>query len=407
MTLISSENQPPEHEAFAELSRGCDEILLTAELNDRLGSGRPLKVKAGFDPTAADIHLGHAVLLNKLRQFQDWGHEVLFLIGDFTAQIGDPTGKNVTRKPLSAEEVVANALTYQQQAFKILNPEKTTVVFNDSWLGRLTAVDLVRLASTHTVARMLERDDFAKRFADEQPIAIHEFLYPLFQGYDSVVLKADIECGGRDQKFNLLMGRELQRHYGQTPQVVLMVPLLEGLDGEKKMSKSLNNYIGITEAPDTIFGKIMSISDELMWRYINLLSTQSLNDIKRLKQSVVDGANPRDIKLAFARELVTRFHSAGEADMAYHGFIERFQKKHIPDDLPTQTLCCEPNTTLAQLLKITGLTGSTSESFRLIKQGAVKINGEKIEDVHVTPESERDLIIQVGKHRIIKIRLES
>jgi tyrosyl-tRNA synthetase len=406
MTATPAVTHQSEHESYSALIRGCEEILLPKELNDKLSEGRPLRIKAGFDPTAPDIHLGHAVLLNKLRQFQDVGHDILFLVGDFTAMIGDPTGKNVTRVPLSAEEIAVNAQTYQEQAFKILDPEKTTVVFNTQWLGSLTAADLIRLAATHTVARMLERDDFAKRYAQEQPIAIHEFLYPLLQGYDSVVLKADIECGGRDQKFNLLMGRELQRHYGQTPQVIMMTPLIEGLDGVKKMSKSLNNYIGITESPESILGKIMSISDELMWRYIELLSSKTTAEIATLKQSTREGVNPRDVKLAFAKELVTRFHDARQAEKAYQAFIERFQKKEIPDDLITKRITCDSTTTLPQVLKLAGLTSSTSESMRLIKQGAVKVDGEKIEHANITLEKGKVIIIQVGKHRIAKLVCE-
>lgn len=388
---------------YAELARGCEEILLPDELKEKLQRGLPLKIKAGFDPTAPDIHLGHVVLLNKLRQFQDFGHDVIFLIGDFTAMIGDPSGKNVTRKPLSFDEIAANAQTYQQQAFKVLNPDKTKVVFNASWLSQLLAVDLIRIASTSTVARMLERDDFAKRYAAEQAIAIHEFLYPLLQGYDSVALHADVECGGRDQKFNLLMGRELQRHYKQDPQVVMMTPLIEGLDGVKKMSKSLNNYIGVTESPDIMTGKIMSISDELMWRYMDLLSQKTLAELCDIKTAVEEGRNPRDVKLDFAEELVTRFHDVGQAQKAVKGFIERFQRKEIPDDLPMQSLSCEANTTIAQLLKLAGLTSSTSESIRLIKQGAVKINGEKLSDPTLTLRKAEEIVIQVGKHRIAKL----
>lgn len=388
---------------YTELARGCEEILLPAELQEKLQRGQPLKVKAGFDPTAPDIHFGHVVLLNKLRQFQDLGHDVVFLIGDFTAMIGDPTGKNVTRKPLSLEEIAVNAQTYQPQAFKVLNPDKTKVVFNASWLNQLSAVDLIRIASTSTVARMLERDDFAKRYAAEQPIAIHEFLYPLLQGYDSVALHADVECGGRDQKFNLLMGRELQRHYKQEPQVVMMTPLIEGLDGVKKMSKSLNNYIGVTESPDSMLGKIMSISDELMWRYMDLLSKKTLSELGDIKMAVKEGRNPRDVKLAFAEELVGRFHDVGHAKKAVQNFIERFQKKEVPDNLPTQKVSCDVNTNFAQLLKLAGLTSSTSESMRLIKQGAVKINGEKVSDAALTLRSGEPCIIQVGKHRIAKI----
>lgn len=390
---------------YAELIRGCEEILLPEELQEKLQRGQPLKIKAGFDPTAPDIHLGHVVLLNKLRQFQDFGHDVIFLIGDFTAMIGDPSGKNVTRKPLSLDEITVNAQTYQQQAFKVLNPDKTKVVFNAAWLNQLMAVDLIRIASTSTVARMLERDDFAKRYAAKQAIAIHEFLYPLLQGYDSVALHADVECGGRDQKFNLLMGRELQRHYKQEPQVVMMTPIIEGLDGVKKMSKSLNNYIGVTESPDSMMGKIMSISDELMWRYIELLSKKTLADLKEIKHAVKEGRNPRDVKLEFAEELVARFHDPSHAKKAMQHFIERFQKKEVPDDLPTQKVQCESNTTIAQLLKIAGLTASTSESMRLIKQGAVKINSEKVSDASLTVRKDEKFVIQVGKHRIAKIAI--
>ena len=394
-----------DHFQYAELARGCEEILLPDELKEKLQRGLPLKIKAGFDPTAPDIHLGHVVLLNKLRQFQDFGHDVIFLIGDFTAMIGDPSGKNVTRKPLSFEEIAVNAQTYQQQAFKVLNPDKTKVVFNASWLSQLLAVDLIRIASTSTVAQMLERDDFAKRYAAKQPIALHEFLYPLLQGYDSVALHADVECGGRDQKFNLLMGRELQRHYKQDPQVVMMTPLIEGLDGVKKMSKSLNNYIGVTESPDIMTGKIMSISDELMWRYMDLLSQKTLAELADIKTAVAEGRNPRDVKLDFAEELVARFHDVGQAKKAVKSFIERFQKKEVPDDLPTQSLSCEANTTIAQLLKLAGLTSSTSESIRLIKQGAVKINGEKLSDPTLTLRKDEEVVIQVGKHRIAKLEV--
>ena len=400
---MSSKTPIKEHPSFAELTRGSAEILIPSEFNEALWQDKPLKIKAGFDPTAPDIHLGHAVLLNKLRQFQDFGHEVIFLIGDFTARIGDPTGKNLTRLPLSPEQIAINAATYQAQAFKILDPQKTTVEFNSRWLASLSAADLIALAASHTVARMLERDDFAKRYANGQAIAIHEFLYPLLQGYDSVALQSDVECGGFDQKFNLLMGRELQRQHGQKPQVVLMMPLIEGLDGVKKMSKSLNNYIGITESADSILGKIMSISDELMWRYIDLLSQHSSTEIARLKKSVDEGCNPRDIKLNFAKELVTRFHDAAQAEAAHQAFIERFQKKQIPDDLETQELTCPVETTLAQVLKLSGLCQSTSESIRLIKQGAVKINGERAEDASQTLEKGVAMIIQVGKHRLLKL----
>lgn len=387
-----------------ELLRGCDEVLPADELEKKLKKNIPLKIKAGFDPTAPDLHLGHTVVFNKLRQFQKLGHEVIFLIGDFTAMIGDPTGKNVTRQPLTQEAVIENAKTYEAQVFKILDPEKTTIQFNSKWLSAMSAADLIRLAATGTVARMLERDDFNKRYTSGQPIAIHEFLYPLIQGYDSVALKADVELGGTDQKFNLLMGRELQKHFGQEPQVVMMTPLIEGLDGVKKMSKSLDNYIGISEPADTMFGKLMSISDELMWRYIDLLSFKSLVEIQGLKQQVSEGLNPRDVKIDFAKEIVARFHDSSQADAAHVAFIERFQKKHIPEDLPTQNVSYNPSTTLAQLLKQTGLTASTSESIRMVQQGAVKINGEKVSDVHLilTPNT---YIIEVGKRRLAKIDL--
>ncbi len=390
----------------SELMRGCEEVLPEAEFEKKLTKGIPLKIKAGFDPTAPDLHLGHTVLLNKLRQFQCLGHEVIFLIGDFTAMIGDPTGKNVTRMPLSQEAVLENAKTYQNQVFKILDPEQTTVVFNSQWLNQFNAVDLIRLAATHTVARMLERDDFNKRYNSGQPIAIHEFLYPLLQGYDSVALKADVELGGTDQKFNLLMGRELQKHYGLEPQVVMMMPLIEGLDGVKKMSKSLNNYIGISESPTEMFGKIMSVSDILMWRYIDLLSFKSGTEIHNLKQSAADGANPRDIKIDFAKEIVARFHDVTHAEIAHKDFIDRFQKGAIPEDLEELILELTEPMSLAQLLKQAGMTQSTSESLRMIKQGAVKIEGEKVEDAAMALSLEHTYIIQVGKRRIAKVYLK-
>lgn len=390
----------------SELVRGCEEVLPQHELEKKLQKGIPLKIKAGFDPTAPDLHLGHTVLLNKLRQFQQFGHEVIFLIGDFTAMIGDPTGKNVTRLPLSQDTVLENAKTYQEQVYKILDPVQTRVVFNSQWLAQFNAVDLIRLAATHTVARMLERDDFNKRYTSNQPIALHEFLYPLLQGYDSVALKADIEIGGSDQKFNLLMGRELQKHYGFEPQVVMMTPLIEGLDGLKKMSKSLGNYIGINEPATEMFGKLMSTSDELMWRYINLLSFKTGKEIEALKSSVLQGANPRDIKIDFAKEIVTRFHDQKQAEKVHIEFIERFQKGAIPEDLEEQHLMVQSGTSLAQLLKQANLTSGTSESMRLIKQGAVKINGSKIEDPSVELSLGQTYIIQVGKRRIAKLRLE-
>lgn len=390
---------------YKELVRGCFEVLPENELQKKLAKNKPLIIKAGFDPTAQDIHLGHTVLLNKLRQFQDFGHTVVFLIGDFTAAIGDPTGKNVTRKPLSKEEIIKNAITYKEQAFKILDPVKTIVAYNSEWLDKLTAVDLIKLAATNTVSRMLERDDFAKRYKNQQPIAIHEFLYPLIQGYDSVVLKADVELGGTDQKFNLLMGRELQKHYSLESQVVMMMPLIEGLDGVKKMSKSLDNYIGITESPDMMFGKLMSISDDLMWRYIDLLSFKSLDEINEIKRKVADGLNPRDVKIEFAMEIVTRFHSIEDANNAHQSFISRFQKKLIPDNLTLQEIEFEKEDKIGQILKKANLVASTSEAMRLIKQGAVKINGEKIEGSELKLEPNRKYIIQVGKQRIAEVIL--
>ena len=395
-----------EDSVCSELIRGCEEVLPQQELEKKLQKGTSLKIKAGFDPTAPDLHLGHTVLLNKLRQLQQYGHEVIFLIGDFTAMIGDPTGKNVTRLPLSQETVLENAKTYQEQVFKILDPLKTKVVFNSQWLAQFSAVDLIRLAATHTVARMLERDDFNKRYTTGQPIAIHEFLYPLLQGYDSVALKADVELGGSDQKFNLLMGRELQKHYGLEPQVVMMTPLIEGLDGVKKMSKSLDNYIGINEPAADIFGKIMSISDELMWRYIDLLSFKTGKEIQTLKQSVIQGANPRDIKIDFAKEIVARFHDQTQAEQAHKEFIERFQKGIIPEDLEEQTLTLKEPLSLVQLLKQMNLTPSTSEAIRLVKQGAVKINGDKVEDGTLVLPTGQTYIIQVGKRRIAKLHLQ-
>lgn len=391
----------------AELMRGCEEVLPLSEFEKKLQKGTPLKIKAGFDPTAPDLHLGHTVLLNKLRQFQLQGHEILFLIGDFTAMIGDPTGKNATRLPLSEEAVKENAKTYQEQVFKILDPEKTRIVFNSQWLGAFNAVDLIRLAATHTVARMLERDDFNKRYQANQPIAIHEFLYPLLQGYDSVALKADVELGGTDQKFNLLMGRELQKHYGHESQVIMMTPLIEGLDGVKKMSKSLNNYIGINEPAGEMFGKLMSISDELMWRYIDLLSFKSSQEIQALKKSVAEGMNPRDVKIDFAKEIVSRFHDDKQAMQAHEDFIARFQKGIIPDDLEETVMLSTEPMLLTQLLKQAGLTSSTSESLRMIKQGAVKINNEKIADAGLSLTMNASYIIQVGKRKIAKVLLKN
>ncbi|MBQ4837575.1 MULTISPECIES: tyrosine--tRNA ligase [Pseudoalteromonas] len=391
--------------AFAEIKRGAEDILVEDELKEKLKSGKKLRIKAGFDPTAPDLHLGHTVLINKLKTFQDLGHEVIFLIGDFTGMIGDPTGKNVTRKPLTREDVLANAETYKEQVFKILDPEKTTVAFNSQWMEKLSSAEMIKLASRQTVARMLERDDFKKRYAGGQAIAIHEFLYPLVQGWDSVALEADVELGGTDQRFNLLMGRELQKEEGQKPQTVLMMPLLEGTDGVQKMSKSLGNYIGITDAPTEMFGKVMSISDDLMWRYYELLSAKSLTDIAALKEEVAGGRNPRDIKIDFAKEMIARFHSEDDAQAAHQDFIKRFQKNALPDEIPEVTVSIEGDTTfIANLLKEAGLVASTSEAMRMIKQGAVKLNGEeKITDTKLEIAKGSTEIYQVGKRKFAKV----
>jgi tyrosyl-tRNA synthetase len=391
-------------EGLQQIRRGAEEILLESELVERLKEARPLRVKAGFDPTAPDLHLGHTVLLNKLRQFQELGHEAIFLIGDFTGMIGDPTGKNVTRRPLTRDEVLENARTYEKQIFKILDPEKTQVVFNSSWMGEMSAADLIQLAAKHTVARMLERDDFSKRYTSGQAIAIHEFLYPLVQGYDSVALRADIELGGTDQKFNLLVGRQLQEAYGQSPQVVLTMPILEGLDGAQKMSKSLGNYIGIAESPEEMFGKLMSISDQLMWRYFELLSFRPLAEIESLRAEVHAGRNPRDIKFELGREMVARFHSRAEAEEAQQNFIARFQKGALPDSMPEVSLSAgDDGLPLANALKQAGLTSSTSEALRMIRQGAVRINGERVEDPGLILTAGSDNVYQVGKRRFARI----
>lgn len=391
-------------EALAEIRRGAEEILVESEFIEKLETGRPLRIKAGFDPTAPDLHLGHTVLLNKLKQFQDLGHEILFLIGDFTGMIGDPTGKNVTRKPLTPEQVQENAKSYQEQVFKILDPDKTTVVFNSHWMNKLSSADMIRLASNHTVARMLERDDFHKRYTGGQAIAIHEFLYPLIQGYDSVELEADVELGGTDQKFNLLMGRELQKAYGKPQQSILTMPILEGLDGVQKMSKSLNNYIGISDSPKDIFGKIMSISDDLMWRYIDLLSFRSVTDIQQWRDEVTTGRNPIEIKKDFAEEIVARFHSEQDGIQARQGFENQFKKGQIPDDINEVTLTiADEGLAIANILKDAGLTVSTSEAFRMIKQGAVKIDGEKVEDRGLIIPKGVEHIIQVGKRKFAKV----
>ena len=388
---------------LAIIKRGADELLIEAELVEKLKKGQPLRIKAGFDPTAPDLHLGHTVLINKLRQFQDLGHQVLFLIGDFTGMIGDPTGKSATRPPLTAEQVAENAKSYTAQVFKILKPEQTEVVFNSKWLTELGAAGMLKLAASHTVARMLERDDFSKRYKSNQPIAIHEFLYPLLQGYDSVALKADVELGGTDQKFNLLMGRELQKQAEMSQQCVLTMPLLEGLDGVNKMSKSLGNYIGIAEAPEVIFAKIMSISDELMWRYIELLSFESLETIAKWKADVAAGNNPRDIKVSFAQEIVARFHSQSDAEKALADFQTR-AKGGIPDDVPELSIEIDSTTIgIAQLLKLAGLVESTSEAYRAIEQGGVKLDSEKVSDRNLQVNKGVTVVAQVGKRKFANV----
>ena len=393
-------------EQIAELTRGTDEVLPEDGLEAKLKQGRPLVVKAGFDPTAPDLHIGHTVLINKMRQFQQLGHEVVFLIGDFTGMIGDPSGKNATRPPLSPEDIKANAATYEEQIFKILDPDRTRVEFNSNWMGKMDAAGLIKLAARHTVARMLERDDFNKRYKGGQSISIHEFLYPLVQGYDSVALKADVELGGTDQKFNLLVGRQLQQDFGQEPQIVMTTPLLEGLDGVQKMSKSLNNYIGITESPGEMFGKLMSISDDLMWRYFEVLSFRTLEDIAELKQSVAAGMNPRDAKFELGMEIVARFHDDAAAEGARQEFIARFQKGAMPDEIPEKTLDSQDGKLgIAHLLKGAGLVSSTSEAFRMIKQGAVKIDGERVEDRGLEVDAGSTHIYQVGKRKFARVTL--
>jgi tyrosyl-tRNA synthetase len=393
-------------EQIAELARGTDEILPEDGLEAKLKQGRPLVVKAGFDPTAPDLHLGHTVLINKMRQFQQLGHDVVFLIGDFTGMIGDPSGKNATRPPLSPEEIKANAETYEAQIFKILDENRTRVEFNSTWMGEMDAAGLIKLAARHTVARMLERDDFSKRYRNNQSISIHEFLYPLVQGYDSVALKADVELGGTDQKFNLLVGRQLQQDFGQDPQIVMTTPLLEGLDGVQKMSKSLDNYIGITDAPGEMFGKIMSISDDLMWRYFEVLSFRSLDDINKLKKAVADGMNPRDAKFELGQEIVARFHSDAEAEGARQEFIARFQKGAMPDEIPDKALDSEGGKLgIAHLLRGAGLVSSTSEAFRMIKQGAVRIDGERVEDRGLEIKAGSTHVYQVGKRKFARVTL--
>ncbi|TRX55896.1 tyrosine--tRNA ligase [Thalassomonas sp. M1454] len=393
-------------QAFAEIKRGAEEILVEDELLEKLKKGEPLRIKAGFDPTAPDLHLGHTVLINKMRQFQQLGHEVIFLIGDFTGMIGDPTGKNVTRKPLTEADVLANAETYKEQVFKILDPAKTRVEFNSTWMSKLGAAGMLKLASRQTVARMMERDDFKKRYKEGQAIAIHEFMYPLVQGWDSVALESDVELGGTDQKFNLLMGRELQKSEGQRPQTVLMMPLLEGLDGVQKMSKSLNNYIGITDTATEMFGKVMSISDDLMWRYYDLLSFKPLSEIQAYKDGIANGDNPRDVKIALAKELIARFHNEDAAQAAHNEFINRFQKGAMPDEIEEKSVSTENGTiAIANLLKEAGLVASTSEAMRMIKQGAVKIDGEKITDNKLACDAGTTAIYQVGKRKFAKVTL--
>lgn len=397
--ILSNENE------LEELLRGCDEVLPDGGLEKRLQEAkRPLIVKAGFDPTAPDLHVGHTVLINKMRQFQEFGHEVVFLIGDFTGMIGDPSGKNATRPALTAEQIADNARTYEAQIFKILDPDKTRVEFNSRWCEQLGAAGMIRLASHHTVARMLERDDFSKRYAGNQPIAVHEFLYPLVQGYDSVALKADVELGGTDQKFNLLVGRQLQQDYGQAPQIVMTMPLLEGLDGVNKMSKSLDNYIGITDAPAQMFGKVMSISDDLMWRYFELLSFRPLSEIAALKTAIAEGRNPRDVKFELAGELTERFHGAVAANDALEGFQRQFQQGKLPDDIADFDLAgVDGQLGIAHALKSAQLCASTSEAFRMIKQGAVKVDGDKVTDRDVTLKAGVTYVVQVGKRRFGRI----
>jgi tyrosyl-tRNA synthetase len=388
------------------IRRGTEEILLEEDLLARIKSGKPMRIKAGFDPTAPDLHLGHTVLLNKMRQLQDMGHEVIFLIGDFTGMIGDPSGKNETRLPLTREQVQENAISYQKQVFKVLDPEKTKIMFNSEWMDKFTGVDMIRLAAHHTVARMLERDDFHKRYNAGHPIAIHEFLYPLVQGYDSVAMKADIELGGTDQRFNLLMGRELQKDWGQKPQVVITLPLLIGLDGIKKMSKSLGNYIGIDESPKEIFGKVMSLSDETMWLYFDVISFRPLAEVKRLREDVANGLNPRDVKFLLGEEIVARFHGAAAGQHAREEFIAQFQQGGLPEDLPEVHLQAGSDGMLiAQVIKSAGLTDSTSDALRMLQQGAVKIDGEKVTEKNLLLKAGQTIVLQVGKRRFSKVIL--
>jgi tyrosyl-tRNA synthetase len=389
-------------EAMAVIRRGAEEILVESELEQRLATGRRLNIKLGMDPTAPDLHLGHTVVINKLRHFQDLGHQVQFLIGDFTGMIGDPTGRNATRPPLTREQIVANAATYREQVFKILDPDRTEVMFNSTWCDALGAQGLIRLAASHTVSQMLQRDDFARRFRAEQPIALHELLYPIMQGYDSVAMRADVELGGTDQKFNLLVGRELQKQAGQTPQCILTMPILEGLDGVNKMSKSLGNYVGISEAPEAQFGKLMSISDDLMWRYIELLSFESLATVERWRREVAEGRNPRDVKVGLAREIVARFHGAAAGARAEEDFNRRFRGGELPDDMPEVTLAGGP-LGIAALLKQAGLVPSTAEALRMIEQGGVKVDGSKVADRSLTIAPGSTVVVQVGKRRFARV----
>jgi tyrosyl-tRNA synthetase len=394
-------------EALDTIKRGVEELLIEQELKEKLQSGRPLRIKAGFDPTAPDLHLGHTVLINKLRQFQDLGHEVMFLIGDFTAMIGDPTGKSATRPPLTRDQVIDNAQTYEQQIFKILDPARTLVMFNSSWMNGMDAAGLIQLAAKHTVARMLERDDFQKRYSGGQPIAVHEFLYPLIQGYDSVAMKADVELGGTDQKFNLLVGRQLQSAFGQAPQVVITMPILEGLDGVQKMSKSLGNYIGIADPAGDMFGKLMSIADTLMWRYFELISFRPMAEIAELKRQIDDGRNPRDVKFELAGEIVGRFHGRQAAEAAHAEFINRFQKGALPDELPEVRVAATDGTIgIASLLRAAGLVDSTSEALRMIDQGAVRLDGERIADKKLEIPAGTVHVYQVGKRRFARVTVD-
>ena len=394
-------NQPSP--VMQQLLRGADEIIPQAELEIKLAKDQPLEIKAGFDPTAPDLHLGHTVLINKMRQFQQLGHNVTFLIGDFTGLIGDPTGKSATRPPLSESDIKQNAETYKEQVFKILDPDLTKVRFNSEWMSKMSSSDMIRLAAQYTVARMLERDDFSKRYAAQQSIAIHEFLYPLVQGYDSVALESDVELGGTDQKFNLLVGREMQKAYGKSQQAILTVPILEGLDGVQKMSKSLDNYIGITDAPNDMFGKLMSISDELMWRYFELLSFRPVEEVEQFEKDIAAGTNPRDIKFLLCEEIITRFHDAAAAESAKQDFIQRFQKNAIPDDLPEKHINLGEGMPIGVLIKEAQLCPSTSEAVRMVKQGAVKIDGERVSDPRAVINESEPFVLQVGKRKFAKI----